>query len=128
MNNVLELILRFVTQFQILQGVGYILLFIAVCRLFFSYDRLFKYSFGFQKIGLQRLCRILLVIAFVWELWLIYQNPQIFISGYSPVVCGCLNVLVFVCGIWLALLVLDALWLLLVLIWNLICSFFGWIW
>lgn len=104
-----------------------ILFFISVCHLLFSKDKRFSYSLVFQNIWLQRLCRILFVVAMLLAAVVLYRSPQIYESG-QPLVVGGIQFVFFLIGVWIFWMVLDLIWLILIIIFNAIRSFFGWIW
>ena len=126
----MEILNEFMTAYR-LQGIlGLVLAFVIISRLLKGQDRLYTYHFDFKSLWLQRIVRNLLAVVVVCEIWFLWQNPMAFFASthYAPVVCGCINFLIFVVGMWIILAVLDTIWLVLAIIWNLIKGLFSYLW
>ena len=106
------------------------LLLIALIRLFWGNDKLFRFALAFapRYLWLQRLCRISLMVIIIWELIAIYQALPIYVTDTNIWVLGIVSVIWFFVFVWMFWWLIDAAYLIILLIIGTIRRFFSWMW
>ncbi len=110
------------------EAVVWPLLLLAIFRLFFSSDKLFKFSFAFRNRWMQRVCRLMIVAVVIWELIAIYQGLPTYVADTNIWLLGALSLALFFLGVWMFWWLVDAAWLIVLLIFGTIKRFFSWLW